>query len=84
MNLSAIEITPKEAMHPHLALVGQATNEVDHILTERVAEITEGAVKHKPLPNTTVSILHFNSIVLLYAQIILLYSLHNNLNFINV
>ena len=44
MNPSVIDMTPEYSMYPHLALVGQVTNEVDHILTERVADITEGAV----------------------------------------
>ena len=72
-------------MHPHLALFGQATIEVNHILIEMVVDLIEGAVKDKLLSKTTVSILHSNStILLLYAHIILTYSLLNILNFINV
>ena len=81
MTPSAIELTPEEAIHLHLAMVGEATDPTDHIFTERVATITEGQLKHKPVPKTTVSILHSNSTFIFYVQIILPSLLCNNLIF---
>ncbi len=84
MTPSAIELTTEEAMHLNLAMVGETTVPADRIVLETVAAITEGVIKHKPVPKTTVSILHSNSTFLLYVQIILSSALCNNLIFINV
>ena len=73
----AIELTTEEAMHPHLAMVGEATVLADQILTETMATITEGQLKHKAVPKTIISVLYSSSTFLIYVQIILPSSLHN-------
>ena len=84
MTLSAIDLMSEEAMHPNLAMVGEATVPAFQIVPETLLATTEGHVEQKAVPRTTVSIPYCNSTFILYVQLILSFALHNNLLFVNV
>ena len=71
MNLSDIELTTEEAIHPNLATVGEATMPTDQIVPKTLHAITEGQVEQKTEPSKTVSISYCHPTFVIYLYVIL-------------